>query len=231
VASVQPYATVDELKLEVTKVGDERDEVIGSMILAASRLIDRYCNRSRDGFVAGDPERRAYVPASNRHCWLDECVAVTQVEASRGPGSEAIVLDPALWLPARGSPDQPTFGATPYTLVVTSEPLFTPHRNFGIPGFHAWSSSWSHPQGHMTRRAAAWPSVWVTLTPGFAESVPGVVNQCCKIQVARWVRRAASSWADAIGDSVTGELRFVQRLDPDVELMLKYGRLVRPSIA
>jgi hypothetical protein len=73
--------------------------------------------------------------------------------------------------------------------------------------------------------------VWVTLTPGFAGSVPEVVNQCCKIQVARWVRRAASSWADAIGDSVTGELRFVQRLDPDVELMLKGGRLIRPSVA
>jgi hypothetical protein len=230
VASIQPYATVDELKLEVTKVGDERDEVIGSMILAASRLIDRYCNRSRDGFVAGDPERRAYVPASNRHCWLDECVAVTQVEASHGAGSEAVVLDPALWLPARGSPDQPTFGATPYTLVVTSEPLLTPHRNFDTLWNSPGSSTWSPSRGKVTRRVA-WPSVWVTLTPGFAESVPEVVNQCCKIQVARWVRRAASSWADAIGDSVTGELRFVQRLDPDVELMLKYGRLVRPSVA
>jgi hypothetical protein len=230
VASVQPYATVDELKLEVTKVGDERDEVIGSMILAASRLIDRYCNRSRDGFVAGDPERRAYVPASNRHCWLDECVSVTQVEASRGVGSEVVVLDPTLWLPARGSPDQPTFGATPYTLVVTSEPLLTPYRSFGPAGSHNWSNSWSPSRGKMTRRVA-WPSVWVTLTPGFAESVPEVVNQCCKIQVARWVRRAASSWADAIGDSATGELRFVQRLDPDVELMLKGGRLVRPSVA
>jgi hypothetical protein len=230
VASIQPYATVDELKLEVTKVGDERDEVIGSMILAASRLIDRYCNRSRDGFVAGDPERRTYVPASNRHCWLDECVSVTRVEASRGIGSEAVVLDPALWLPARGSPDQPTFGATPYTLVVTSEPLLTPHRSFGPAWSSTWSNSWSPSRGKMTRRVA-WPSVWVTLTPGFAESVPEVVNQCCKIQVARWVRRAASSWADAIGDSVTGELRFVQQLDPDVELMLKYGRLVRPSVA
>jgi hypothetical protein len=230
VASVQPYATVDELKLEVTKVGGERDEVIGSMILAASRLIDRYCNRSRDGFVAGDPERRAYVPASNRHCWLDECVAVTQVEASRGAGSEVTVLDPTLWLPARGSPDQPTFGATPYTLVVTSEPLLTPSRSFGSSGSFSSPNSWSNHRGKVTRRVA-WPSVWVTLTPGFAESVPEVVNQCCKIQVARWVRRAASSWADAIGDSVTGELRFVQRLDPDVELMLKGGRLIRPSVA
>jgi hypothetical protein len=170
------------------------------------------------------------VPASNRHCWLDECVSVTQVEASHGAGSEATVLDPTLWLPARGSPDQPTFGATPYTLVVTSEPLLTPHRNFGPSGSFTSPNSWSNPRGKMTRRVA-WPSVWVTLTPGFAESVPEVVNQCCKIQVARWVRRAASSWADAIGDSVTGELRFVQRLDPDVELMLKGGRLVRPPVA
>jgi hypothetical protein len=231
VASVQPYATVDEVKVEVTKVGDDRDATIGSLILSASRAIDAVCGRSRDGFVAGDPERRAYVPASNRHCWLDECVAVTQVEASRGVGSAVDVLDPTLWLPARGSPDQPTFGATPYTLVVTSEPLLTPPRSFGPYWDPHGPGTWFPSRGHMTRRAAAWPSVWVTLRPGYAEAVPRIVHQCCKIQVARWVRRAASSWADAIGDSVTGELRFVQRLDPDVELMLKYGRLVRPSVA
>jgi hypothetical protein len=230
VASIQPYATVDEVKVEVTKVGDDRDATIGSLILSASRAIDAVCGRSRDGFVAGDPERRAYVPASNRHCWLDECVAVTQVEASRGVGSEAVVLDPTLWLPARGSPDQPTFGATPYTLVVTSEPLLTPSRSFGPSGSFSSSSSWSNPRGKMTRRVA-WPSVWVTLRPGYSEVVPRIVHQCCKIQVARWVRRAASSWADAIGDSVTGELRFVKQLDPDVELMLVKGRMVRPSVA
>jgi hypothetical protein len=227
VASIQPYATVAEVKVEVTKVGDDRDETIASLILSASRAIDAVCGRSRDGFVAGNLERRAYVPASNCHCWLDECVAVTQVEASPVAGSPSAVLDPTLWLPARGSPDQPTFGATPYTLLITSEPVLTPHRNFGPSGSHTWSPS----RGKVTRRVAAWPSVWVTLRPGYAEVVPRIVHQCCMIQVARWVRRAASSWADAIGDSVTGELRFVKQLDPDVELMLVKGRLIRPSVA
>ena len=76
-------------------------------------------------------------------------------------------------------------------------------------------------QGQRVRVTARW---------GYAATVPAVIKQAVITQATRWYKRAESGWADATGNADFGMMLFRRVLDPDVEMMLKDGRFIRPSI-
>jgi hypothetical protein len=62
--------------------------------------------------------------------------------------------------------------------------------------------------------------VRVTGVWGWTTTVPALIERACRTQVARWYKRAMQGWADVGGQAEMGTLRYVQRMDPDVEMIL-----------
>jgi len=58
---------------------------------------------------------------------------------------------------------------------------------------------------------------------GVSSSPPEEIRRATLIQCARWYKRAAAGWADAAGSAETGELRYVKKLDPDVEALVMHA--------
>jgi len=206
------YCTVAEVKAQIEKIRDTSDTEIAAMITAASRSIDNYCGRTRDGFVASDTAAaRDFVGSGTNYQLIDECVAISTV-AVKYYGEEDDDYEmwaSTDWIGARGRPQLPTYGATPYTMILVRP-----------DGTEA-----TFPSGYDI------PTVRVTARWGYAASVPDVVKQACIIQVARWFKRGQSGWADTVGSPETGTLLYQQTLDPAVKQLLISGRLVRPSLA
>lgn len=81
------YGTLYQLKWAMQKeTSDTDDDALLQRILdAASRKIDRFCNRP-DGFVAdSDAEPRTYRGSGRTYQLIDECVAIEQVAVKESP--------------------------------------------------------------------------------------------------------------------------------------------------
>lgn len=204
-----PYCTVDEVKAQSQKQFDTYDGVLTAMILAASESIDNYCNRP-DGFIAGD-SATARIYAGSGMMWqrIDECVEVTQVEVKDSPTDDEYELWPSTdWIAFAGDPKWP---------------------NFNGPRYHAVKIDIASGTYEIFPKSE-FPTVRITARWGYAETVPDVVKQACIVQVSRMSKRGQSGWADSIATGDMGSMNYRKLLDPDVQFMLKMGRLIRPSV-
>ena len=112
--------------------------------------------------------------------------------------------------PARGDPRSPTYGRTPYSMLVT-----------GPNGAYSVFTSGLY-------RGAA--TVKVTARWGYALTVPDDIQEVCIMQAARWWNRLQSAMADSVGSAEMGMLFYRQRIDPDIAAILIDGRYVRKSV-
>ena len=228
------YAKTAELKDRINKTSDEQDAVLDALLLAASRVIDGYCNRP-DGFLAITTATARFFPGSGKpYQRIDECAAISAVavkdsstddETSYTAWTLGVVgtTTGADVFPCSGDPKYPDYTSLPYTLLV-----------IGANG------DFDHfPTGKFTTRggfrpssgiARSIPTVKVTARWGFALTVPANVKEATILQSARWWKRGESSWADALASSDLGQLQFRQSLDPDLKAMLIEARLVRPAV-
>jgi hypothetical protein len=242
-ASTQLYADVADVRNRIEKKGDEADATLGALISAASRTIDRVCNRE-DGFVAPSAISTKLYRGSNQVVQLiDECVDVTLVEVKESPSNTTydpwttpttLFAGDGDWYPATGDPDHPEFNVLPYTMLLVDpngdNSIFTG----GVSNDRFWPSSRGrYDRGYSGRgrysSTMRVPTVRVTARWGYATSVPPQVREACAMQTARWYKRYQTSMADSLATTDFGELRFTRVLDPDVELILEGGRLIKPT--
>ena len=227
------YATVAELKAEINLTDSEGKHTasLTRLLYAATRAINRVCNRP-DGFDASSTATVRYYTGSGKpYQEIDECVQVTAVAVKDsasddedsytswtigtvGTTTEADVF------PATGDPEWPEYNTTPYTLLI-----------IGANGDYS-----IFPSGQFTTRggfkpltlvARGIPVVEVTARWGFSDDTPDDIKEACIMQAARWWKRLQSAMADTVAGPDFGTLLY-RKLDPDIEALLKAGRYYRP---
>lgn len=227
------YATVLEFRAEVDKARDTDDLSIARLLDAAGAAIDRYCNRP-DGFMAEPNASARYYPSSGKgYQWIDECVGVSAVAVKDSASDDED--DYTSWtvgtvgsttsadvFPASGNPRNPDYQSLPYNLLIIG-----PNGDYSI----FTGGAYSYRRGFRpigTAHSRGLPTVEVTARWGFASAVPQNISTACLMQAARWYKRLQSSMADVLASGELGQLMFLQKLDPDVAMILENGRYIKP---
>lgn len=216
------YATAAQLKAQPGITSGDDDTVIDLMLSAASAAIDGFCGRPLDGFLASElPSSRLYAGTGLPYLWIDEAVEVSQVELKFSKTDTVwTLLDVSEYLGFQGGPESPNFNRFPFrALMLTNDRIF--------PAIGDLQSDFITVDG-VSSSMRTLPSVRVTGRWGYADLTPPMVVQATITQAARWFKRGQSFWADTTADSSFGSLSYRQSLDPDIEMMLKLSRLVRP---
>jgi hypothetical protein len=222
------YATAAELRAEFNKTSTADDVTLGRLLDAATRAIDRTCNRP-DGFVADtEASARVYTGSGGPVQDIDECVEITTVAVKDAADDSTYTeWDATDYEAFGGSADRPNFQPTahgkPYTALMCSADgdysTFTSGKYSGRAGFR--------PSHNVTRGV---PTVKVTAKWGYAATCPPDIKEACMMQAARWYKRFESAMADTVGSPDTGTLLYRRKLDPDIEHILIDGRYVRPTL-
>lgn len=197
------YATVEELRAQPDIARDAHDTTLETLLEAASRAIDAYCNRP-DGFVApaeGGEEPRLFWGSGAPHLYIGDCVAVAEVALRTGGGW--VPLDEDAWAAYSGDSRRPS-AARPYTGLLRAD-----------------GGVWARGRVPTVRAAARW---------GYAETVPPAIKQAAITLAMRWWMRGRTAWSDATASPELGALMYRQEVDPDVRMLLDRGRFVRPAL-
>jgi hypothetical protein len=216
------YATPAELRARIGKTATADDDVLEAILEAASRNIDRACNRP-DGFRATVAAARLFTGLGKPYLYIDECIAISLVEVKDAPSDTTYTAwNTTDWIACRGDPRSPDFNSLPKDLLMVDpsgdESYFT--------------------QGTITTRggyptqdvAHGTPTVRVTATWGFSATAPVDIKEAALMQAARWFKRFQSAMADVLASGELGTLLFRLSLDPDIRRILVDGRYVRPTI-
>ena len=197
--STQPtnvYTTLADVRnaLQIEDSLDDND--IQAAILAASRMIDDYCQRGfyQEGTLAS-PVVKYYTPVSPWYLEIDDLIQPTEVATranQTGPFNTIWDLDTDLMYEPINNPE---IGRPVTRLLAVTRYVF--------PYFF--------PQ-----------TVKITGVWGYS-SIPYEVELACKIQASRLFVRKQSPFGIA-GSVELGTVRLNSRLDPDVEMLLKTFR-------
>jgi hypothetical protein len=216
------YATPAELRTQIGKTGTtgpSADAALQLLLDAATEAVDGYCNWGVSFEADAVASARFYPGTGKPYLFIDPCVEVSAV-AVKDSGTDdedsytawvvgAIgTTTTADVFPATGDPRAPRYGSTPYTMLVIG-----PNGDYG---------AFTHGYG--------FPTVKVTSKWGYAVTVPDKVKQATLIQAARWFKRGEGGWSDALASPEMGTLLFRKELDPDVAMLLRLSRLVKPAI-
>lgn len=225
-ASTELYATKEEIKSAIGKTTNSADFIIEDVIIpAASRAIDNYCNRKKDGFVSASvATARLYTGQGKPYLFTDEFTSVTLVEVKDSATDTAYTSWTSTdWIAFSGEADYPEFNDLPYTGIMVD-----PTGTYDIfPSGYFSTRRGFKPEIEVKRGI---PTVRVTAKWGYAVTVPSEIKQACVIQSARWFKRGESAWSDSLASGELGQLMFLKKLDPDIEMILVNGRYVIPAI-
>lgn len=204
------YATVDELRDHINKTDSVDDATLQRLLNAASRYIDRKTNRP-DGFVADSTATaRVYVGSGKEYQFIDECIAITKVAVKTGVSEDDYTeWDSTDWQAFTGDPRRPIFNQLPYTGL-----LVTAGGNYG----------------QFTSGMGIYPTVQVTAKWGYSEECPDIIRTATIMVATRWWGRLQSGMSDGVGNVEFGFVLMRQPIDPDIEGLLRMGRLIRPVI-
>jgi hypothetical protein len=199
VALYPTYASASELKTQLRVTDAVDDTQLGLIVIAASRAIDAWCNRQFGSH--GSAVARVFD-------WDGQTIrghgALEVFDFQTATGLEVLL-------------DEDGDGVYELELTVGTD-------------FNAWpwnAAADGKPWTHLvlaTNGNGYWPclqrGVQVTANWGWT-AVPELVRQACLLQSARWFMRR-DSWAGIAGSPDMGnELRLLEKLDPDVAMMLK----------
>lgn len=198
---MNPYASVAEFKASSGLQSTADDTHIQLCLDAAAAALEGYCNRAPLVADAVATAREYAVLTMTGWHQIDECVAVTLVEIRSSASESWFTLSE--YTVAGGGPFFPRFGRPPYSWL---------YRDFGWPSVEGL------------------PTLRVTARWGYSEAVPHQVKLAVIGQATRWFKRGQSSWADTLASDAVGQLFFRRDLDPDIAMMLRNARLVRPTL-
>jgi hypothetical protein len=184
------------------------DTLLGTLITAASRLIDRYVGGGDNYFLCGsDEQTRYYDGSASRELWIDSMVSLTSVAVSENGGVSS--SDYTSWTL------DTDYVVSPYNYVALGKPI--------TQLIVRWDSS----KGHWTRFPKA---VKVTGVFGYSTAVPEDVVMAVKIQVMRWFMRAKGGFEDTAAAASVGQMFYTQELDPDIKLILQHYRVIVTAV-
>lgn len=233
--STTDYCTTAEVKAVINKDIAAHDTVIASAISAVSREFDRVCNRERDGVVAAaTASTREFIGSGLEWQRIDECAATpTLVEVKASVSDEAADYESWSaddWLVATGDPRFPSYGDTPYTLLLASpwgnETHFTDGRYGTRRGWWRQGDTLSMSD----RRPPGFPTVRVTARWGYATDVPDDIKRAAIIEAARLYKNGLSDYADTLASVDFSQLMFTKGLHPSTIAILDRGRWIVPAI-
>lgn len=190
------YCTVDEVRRSAPDVELDLtyNEALEFLSEAASRLVDGLCRVEPGGFAASAEAVRWYQGDGGGLLLTDQMAAapsLVRVDVT-GLGDWQVLAAGTwdVWPKSAVSRGRPYLGLT-----------LTPAAEIG-----------------------GWPvrvnSIEVTSTWGYSLTIPERVKQAVAIQAVRWLRRGQQGFADTGAIIELGQLRYVQKLDPDIELLL-----------
>jgi hypothetical protein len=189
------YATLAELKgsIGVTDVDDDTE--LTYALSAASRLIDDYTGRQFGALAAAVPRYyEAFYDIESRR-WMariDDLMVTTDLVVRTDDGTETY----------------------PTTLVIDTDFRLQPY-NAPADG-RPWTAIVASTSNTFSRDLR---SVEVTARWGWA-AVPAVVTQACLIQAGRLFKRKDAPFGVAGSPELGSELRLLDRIDPDVAVLL-----------
>src|SRR5512139_729997 len=116
------YCTAAELRTQIEKTGTTgaaTDAALGVIIEAASRTIDRHCNRP-DGFVAlAVATARYYNGMDKPYLMIDECTSVTALAVKDSPSDTTYTAWATTdYQVCSGDPGDPDWNSTPYNMIM-----------------------------------------------------------------------------------------------------------------
>ena len=194
------YVTLAQLKstLRITDTADDAE--LGYAISAASRAVDHYCRR-QFGNTAAPPTAR-YFSAYWDHYRSRYVVPVDDLFTTTG-----------LVVKINAADDQATFATT---LALDTDLRLSP---FNAPEEgRPWTALIGAPGSAYTLPTRE-RSVEVTARWGWS-AVPAVVTQATLIQASRLFKRRDAPFGVAGSPEMGSELRLLDRLDPDVAVLL-----------
>jgi len=213
------YCTVAELRAEMNLAATTDDAILERLIEAASRSIDRACNRVPDGLRAGTVAlARYYIGNGRSYMPIHDCVEITALavkgsltgttyEAWSSPSAN--MAGDGDWYAFTGSPDARDLVSLPYT-----------HIAVDINGEYSIFTSGA---GHT-------PTVQVTARWGYADDTPADIKLATIMLCARWYKLVQGAMSDTIASTDFGGLLYRQSLHPDIRRILIDGRYVRPNL-
>lgn len=193
---VNGYCTLDELKarLDISTTDTADDTKLEVIIQAASRAID--AKTGRRFYATTADETRYYTAEADDVVFTDEIISVTSL-LTDDDGTRAYAT---------------TWASTDYELEPVNAALDgKPYTRIELAPY----SPYTFPEG--VRRG-----IQITGIFGFctAEAHPDVVREACLIQSARLFKRKDAPFG-VVGSPELGQLQPLNKLDPDVELMLQ----------
>lgn len=228
------YASVAQLRTEMNLSSTSDDATLQRLLDAATRTINRFCNRPRGFDADATATARYYSGSGGPYQNIDECVEVEAVAVKDSPsddedsytswtvGTVGTTTDADMF-PASGDPEQPDYTDTPYDLLIVGA-----NGAYGAFTSGSFTSRRGFRPSTTIRRGV--PTVEVTARWGFSDDTPDDILEACIMQAARWYKRLQSAMADATASADFGQLLFRKVLDPDIELILLAGRYVRPPV-
>lgn len=193
------YATTAELKAHLRVTDTDDDTAIADAITAASRAIDHSCGR-QFGAEASAVARyytydRAYVIDGRAAIPIDDLHTTTDLAIAYDDDGDA------------------SWGQT----VSTTEDVILWPYNASRDG-RPWTHLLMHPSA---THLPPWSPNGIRVTGRFGwAAVPNVVKTACLIQAARFFVRRDAAFGVAGSPEVGSELRLLDRLDPDVAVLL-----------
>ena len=203
------YVTVAEIKADIPDsplfdvTDDTYDTVLGNMVTAASRLIDRYVGGWDNYFYPSTDSQTRYFDGSGEEIqYIDPMVSLTSVAVS---DSGRAVSDYTTWT------NDSDFFVSPYN-----------HASIGMPIMSLVIDNDSGSKGTWGKTRKG---VKVTGVFGWSLTPPADVEQACKIQAVRWFMRSKQGYQDAAANPSMGEMYYMKELDPDVKMLLQRYRV------
>lgn len=201
------YCTVQDVKDMLPESGlassTDYDAMLQTNITAVSRLIDREVGRWQNFFYPStSDESRYYDGNSVNELYIDECISITEVAVS----------------------DNGALASSDYTAWSSSDYIVWPY-NYAAESLPIMRLDVDYYNGSYIDWGLYPKCVRVTGVFGYSTTPPEDIKQACIIQCGRWYMRAKQAWQDAGASAQTGQMFYVQRLDPDVAEILSPYKL------
>jgi hypothetical protein len=199
------YADAAAIKAVMPDVpwGTSYNTILGVLATRVSRMIDKACIRQPGEFATGTAGSVRYFDGSGNAClWVDEMAGVPSLVEVAEVGD-----------------------LTNYTAWASNDYMVWPYNNppytrLDIDLMRGVKALWTrYPR-----------SVKITAPWGFSTTVPEDLEQAVITQVVRWFKRGQQGFSDVGAIAELGQLRYVQKLDPDVEMILDSPGYVRRTI-
>ena len=209
--TIPSYSTAASVKslMPDTTWGTSYDSLFGVLIARASRLVDGVLHREPGAFAVGAETTRYFDGNNDDELYIGELAAVPNIVSIATSGIVDNVNDT---------------GGT-YTALSASD-------------YRVWPSNWSKERRPILRLDLdclngsyssfyGYPKgVKVTGYFGFAttSNIPDEIVQAVDIQTIRWFKRGQQAFQDVGAITDLSQLKYVNKLDPDIAVILEEGR-------